>query len=372
MYYPTENGVEKRIECWKIIVPLHDNQQEPFPEKIIDSIKSKIISEFGGLTSYNVVGYWDSGEQTFVDKSIKIIVDVPVEDRNLSSSFFIKLKEELMKELKQDKVYVVLEDSKSELLSVNEFLQELGFEIPSDQLLSLTQENINKLVVESNILRRRLGYKTLCLERKKKSGKILWEREVLGIKLKTEIEDKFPKDAVVLSADTLEKYFTEDFFGKPLIVIGDYEYQSYILDKEKQRYIIGDPMNFREFDKDGEEPFYRSHLWHGKLRTSEFIPTFTGQVLVNYILLRELGISDIKINVGSDGSMQIGGSKLLFCPAPIPDERVQKIILENINKAIEMYENGTIDEIALMQAKVKNRYNEKKAMMIGTNRIKKM
>ena len=47
MYYPTENGVEKRIESWKIVIPLHDNQQEPFPEEIINSIKSKIITEFG-------------------------------------------------------------------------------------------------------------------------------------------------------------------------------------------------------------------------------------------------------------------------------------------------------------------------------------
>lgn len=372
MYYSTENGVEKRIESWKIVIPLHDNRQEPFPEEIINSIKSKIITEFGGLTSINIVGYWDSGEQIYVDRGITIIVDVPAEDHNQSSSFFINLKNELIKKLKQEKIYVVLEDHKSELLSINEFLIELGFEIPLDQPQSLTQENIDKLVAESTILKRRLGYKTLRLERNEKLRKILWEREISGIKIKTEIEDNFPKDAIVLSADNLEKYFTEDLFGKPLIIIGDYEYQSFILDKEKQRYIVGDPKTFREFDKDGEEPLYE-HIWHGKLRTSEFIPIFTGMVLTNYILLREMGISNIniKINVGSDGSMQIGGSKLLMCPALIPDKRVQEIILENINKAVEMYENGTIDEIALMQTKVKNRFNEKKAMLIGGNRIKK-
>jgi len=373
MYYSTENGVEKKIECWKIIVPLHDNQKDPFPEEIIDSIKHRIVSEFGGLTSYNVLGYWDSGEQTYIDEEITIIVDVPAKNHDKSSSFFIDLKNELMKELKQEKIYVVREDEKSELISIDEFLQELGFEIPINQPQSLSQENINKLVAESNILERRLGYKTLSIKRDKKSEKIFWEREILGIKLKTEIEDNFPKDTVVFPADNLEKYFSKGIFGKPLVIIGDYEYQSYILDKEKQRYVIGDPTIFRKFDKDRDEPLYVSHPWHGRLKTSEFIPTFTGQVLVNYILLRELGIpiNEIKISVGSDGSLQIGGKTLLMCPAIIPDKHVQNIILENIKKAVDLYEKGTIDEIALLQAKVKNRYNEKKAMIFGTSRMKK-
>lgn len=53
MYYATEKGVEKRIESWQIIIPLSDNQQQPFPDEIIDTIKSKIISKFGGLTSFH-------------------------------------------------------------------------------------------------------------------------------------------------------------------------------------------------------------------------------------------------------------------------------------------------------------------------------
>lgn len=364
MYYPTKNGVGKKIECWKIIVPLQDNQKKPVPEKIIDSIKSKIISEFGGLTAYNVVGSWKSGEQVFFDKSITIYVDVPTKDHDRSSSFFIKLKDELMRELKQEKIYIAYEYNKSELLSVNEFLRELGFEVPIEQPQSLTQEGINKLVARSDVLTSRLGYKTLRLVRDENLGKILWEREILGIKLKTEIEDNYPKDAVVLSADNLEKYFTVGVFGKPLVIIGDYEYQSYILDKEKQRYIVGNPEIFRQFDDDKEPHYF--HSWHGMLRTSEFIPTFVEQVLINYILIRELGVSreEIKITVGSDGSLQNGGEILLICPAIIPNKRVQKVILENVSKAVDMYENGKIDEIALMQAKVKNRYNEKKAPLL--------
>jgi len=364
--------VEKTIECWKIILPLQDNQQRAFLDTLIGSIKSKIVSEFGGLTSYNVVGYWKSREQVIVDKSIEIVVDVPVRDHNQSSSYFIQLKNELMKELGQEKVYVTCVESKSELLSVDEFLRELGFEIPIEQPQLLTQENIDRLVSESSNLRLRSGYKTLRLVRDAELGKIIWEREILGIKLKTEIEDNYPKDAIVLSADNLENYFSEGVFGKPLIIIGDYEYQSYVLDKEKRRYIVGDPAIFREFDKSDKEPLFGPHAWHGVVRTSEFIPIFVEQVFINYILLREKGISkeEIKINVGSDGSMQIGGSIIFMCPAIIIDKKVQEIILENIKKAVVMYENGKIDAIALLQAKVKNRFNEKKAFIssLGTKK----
>ncbi|MCK5109863.1 MAG: hypothetical protein KAR25_09240, partial [Methanosarcinales archaeon] len=172
MYSATENGVEKRIESWQITIPLTDNQQQPFPEEIIERIKSQIISEFGGFTSFSVVGYWKSGEKLYLDNDIVIIIDVPVKYHGTASAFFIELKDELMKELRQEKIYITKENEKSEILSFNEFLQELGFEIASGQKQPLTQDNIEKLITESNIVNRRLSYKTLNLIRDKKSQKI--------------------------------------------------------------------------------------------------------------------------------------------------------------------------------------------------------
>lgn len=365
MYFATEKGVEKRIESWQITIPLSDNQQQPFPEELIETIKSKIISKFGGLTSFNVVGYWKSGEKLYLDKNIVIIIDVPLKYHGTASAFFMELKNELMKELRQEKIYITKENEKSELLSFNEFLQELGFEVASGQKQLLTQDNIEKLIKESGIVNRRLSYKTLNLIRDKKSRKIIWEREILGIKIVTKIEDNYPLDAVILPADGLEKYFSEELFGKNIIIIGDYEYQSYVLDKEKRIYIIGAPQKFSKYDKGDEEPLYGPHAWHGLLRTSEFIPTFVEQILINYIILREMGVSKdkIMINVGSDGSMQAGEPYLLLCPAIIPDTKIQEVILDYVKNASDMYETGSIDEIALMQAKVMNRYNEKKALL---------
>jgi len=76
------------------------------------------------------------------------------------------------------------------------------------------------------------------------------------------------------------------------------------LDTERRRYIVGDPELFSNYDKGDLEPLYGPHAWHGTLRTSEFIPTYIEELLINYIILRELGTGQERIlmNVGSDGS----------------------------------------------------------------------
>lgn len=369
MYYPAINGVEKRIESWKLIVPLYDNEGKRFRKETTDTIKSSIIREFGGLSAISTVGSWQSGEQIFHDKSVTIIVDIPVKNHDKALAFFAGLKEQLSKELRQEKIYITYEREASELLSVNEFLQELGFETPSEQPQLLAQEEINRLVDQSTSLQRREGYKTLRLERNLEQGAVLWERQILGIRISTKIKDTFPKDAVILAADNLESYFKKDSFGKPLVVLGDYEFQSFILDKEKRRHIL-QPESFLQYNKGNEEPrFY--HDWHGVLKTSEFIPTYIEQLLTNYIILRDLGAQNerITIVVGTDGSLQSVGRIMLRCPAYIPDKDVQIAIIDGFIEAKNMYENKAIDDVALMQVKVMNRYNEKKVMIAGSKNL---
>ena len=162
------------------------------------------------------------------------------------------------------------------------------FLIPLDQPQSFTQENIEKLVAQSSILRNRFSYETLSIVRDSSSDVIVWEREILGIKVKTTFEDCYPKEAVVVAADQIETCFREEMFGKTFVIVGDYEYQSYILDKEKRRYVVNSPEDFTKYNVKNKEPLY-THLWHGSLETAEFIPTFVGQILINYIVLRGLG-----------------------------------------------------------------------------------
>jgi len=366
MYQLTENGIEKSIETWRVVVPLHDNDKKEFSKELINSVKTRIVKEFGGLSEVNVVGQWQYGSESFTDRNIQIIVDVPSKEHIRTTAFFLNLKESLRKELKQHKVYVTFESHASELLSVNEFLQELGFEVTSEQRQSLTQNDIQTLIEQSDSVQKRLGYQTLSLTRNTVLKSIIWEREILGTKIATRIQDNYPVDAVILSADKLEDYFKKDSFGKPLIVIGDYEYQSFILDKEKRRHIIGAPNEFSEYDQGDEAPKFL-HEWHGFLKTSEFISTYVEELLVNYIILRELrGEQEmVTMSVGPDGAIQHSGGLLIHCPAHIPDKKVQTAILDAFIKAKHRYEAGTIDDIALMQVKVLNRYTEKKALLVG-------
>jgi hypothetical protein len=369
MYYATTNGVEKRVESWKLVVPLYDNEGKRFRNETIESIKSSIITEFGGLAAISTVGSWKSGEQVFHDKNTTIIVDIPVKNHEKASAFFVGLKEKLRKELRQEKIYITYEREGSELLSVNEFLQELGFEIPSEQPQLLLQEEINRLVEQSPSLQRREGYKTLKLERDNQQGIVVWERQVLGIRISTKIKDTFPKDAVILAADNLESYFKKGVFGKPLVVLGDYEFQSFILDKEKRRHIL-QPESFLRYNEGNEETRFH-HDWHGVLNTSEFILTYIEELLTNYIILRDLGALNerITIVVGTDGSVQTAGGTMLRCPAYIPDKDIQIAIIDGFIQAKNMYENKAIDDVALMQIKVLNRYNEKKAMIEGSRNL---
>jgi hypothetical protein len=363
MYYLKNNSIEKRIETWRIVIPLRNNQGKEFDKEVIDDIKNRIMDYFSGMTIINAVGSWKNGKKIYKDQNIVLLIDVPCKDSSTTSEFFLNLKKQLMEDLSQEKIYVTKESEKSELLTINEFLQELGFEIPSDQSQSFTQDNIEKLVNQSEIIKNRFSYKTLSLRRNKKLKNIEWEREILGIKIKTTIPDVFPNNAEFIGVDNLEICFREQMRGKIFVVVGDYEYQSYILDKEKRVYIVGGPDKFKEYDEKGKEPLYGPHPWHGLLTTSQFIPIFTEQILINYILLRETGIKPVEINVGTDGSMQWGGGKLLRCPAVIPSKKVQQEIMKNIIYAQKQYEDGSISEVALLQAKTLNRYNEKKALL---------
>lgn len=368
MYNLAENSVEKSIETWKIIIPLSDNDKNEFAEEIIAAVKSRIIDEFGGLTEVSVVGQWQSGNELLTDRNIQVIVDIPVKDHKRTNTFFINLKDELRIELRQHKIYVTFEKAASELLSFSEFLQELGFEVSSDQLQQFRREDIQRLIEEFHTVQKRLGYRTVSLIRDSESKSIVWEREILGMRLCTNIADNYSPDAVLLSADRLEDYFTKDNFGKPLIVVGDYEYQSFILDKEKRRRIL-QPELFLQCDK-GNEEFRFYHIWHGALKTSEFVVTFVEELLINYIILRENRQEQrITMSVGSDGSVQFAGGLVLRCPAHIPRVEVQTAIIDGFIKAKNWYETNTIDEIALMQVKALNRYNEKKALIRGSSTL---
>lgn len=70
MYQLGESTVTKRIESWKLVVPLHDNDGIAFDEHLIESITQGIVANFPGLTAINCVGHWKGDQQTYKDDNL--------------------------------------------------------------------------------------------------------------------------------------------------------------------------------------------------------------------------------------------------------------------------------------------------------------
>lgn len=354
MYEKIDGGIKKTLNSYELIIPTHDNENEEFSEELINQILDKIMSFFGGMTIINCLGYWKEGKQVYKDKNMKVIIDSDIN----KIKELVDFKKELEVLLKQEKIYLTQTGHKEEILSLQEFLKELGIEINDLKNLNEDSEFINRIVKNQESLFYRIGYKTINLSRDK--NKIFWEREIAGIRFISEFDDNYPSNTLILSNDTLETAFTPKNLGKPIVLIGDYESQKYALDKSKLMFLIKIP--FEDYPKlDGA--FF--HPWYGYLDTKKFTLFFTGQVLINYIILRDLGVkpNEINISVGSDGAMITARKHLLLNPAKINDDKLQKFIIKCIEIGREKFEKNDIDPLALKQAKVLNRYSEKIAML---------
>lgn len=78
------------------------------------------------------------------------------------------------------------------------------------------------------------------------------------------------------------------------------------------------------------------------------------------------------MSVGGDGSLQwtsrSTGNIVLHSPASIPDDEIQKEIIKSVAKAAHLYEDNATDPIAVLQAKAKNNYCLKRAIVRHTLR----
>ena len=104
MYQLGDVTVNKRVESWKLIVPLHDNDGVQFDPLLIESITQGIVSKFPGLSAINCVGHWKDGNQTYKDRNpSSLIIDVGSIDAGQVEQFFANYKADLAFHLKQSK-----------------------------------------------------------------------------------------------------------------------------------------------------------------------------------------------------------------------------------------------------------------------------
>lgn len=373
MYKTTDSGVLKIIETWIIVMPLHDNKGKPFDDSTIDSILQDISLDYPGFTIVNCIGFWKGPNQQYIDKNFQILIDAIPSNTEDSSHFFVTLKEKLCTLLHQEKIYITKETTKEELLTFDEFFNEVGLQTSSTEDRTEQKRLAEQLASRHDFILQRLGYETTVLRRDLATRKIVWERRLCGISLKSVLDDPLPKGVKIIPADQIDALGDALVAEESFAIIGHYEYQSYALEKIRYR-----PLVKAEIDESViEDNFqYLSPSWE-PLSISRFVEEFTMTIFSHYVTLREEGFlkEEIGITVGKDGSLQIGsdidGTFMFHSPAIIPHQSVIDEIIRCVRKAQDLYENNQSDPIAVLQAKAKNRYIFNRAILRRTFRQKR-
>lgn len=93
-------------KLFQILLPLYDNEGEPFSNDLYKAIKVELTERFGGLTAYSrspASGLWKNGEdEVTVDKVI--VYEVIADD--VEKKFWKSFKEILKAQFKQEDIVI--------------------------------------------------------------------------------------------------------------------------------------------------------------------------------------------------------------------------------------------------------------------------
>jgi len=96
---------------FELLIPLFDNEEQPFePDKIL-SVSDKLLLRFGGCRMEPLnphIGSWIEAERTYYDQLLMFTVDTPREDASLD--WFLEYKEHLKTEFKQVEIYLAVSE----------------------------------------------------------------------------------------------------------------------------------------------------------------------------------------------------------------------------------------------------------------------
>ncbi len=362
MYQVDEHGVLKQVETWHVVLPLHDNNKNPFSREVIDSIVGRIADSFPGLSVVSTSGRWKEAGIMYSDDSLTVIIDALPIDRVSSQRFFETLKHQLVEELRQQKIYVTLTATRSELITIDEFLTEMGVEV--DAMVSDRVALAKNLAGHVDIVRVRAAYETTLLRRLDGRRQIQWERRFCGVKVVSLFDDPYPAHTRLLAADRVSDFtpFWEGRLAEAYAVIGDHEFQRHLVRGDSLTALVSVAL-----PADVTDTFISPA--GGSITARRFVEEFTGAIVVGYIALREEGFltHEIAISVGRDGSLQIGeradgkGKVVLVSPASIQNPSIQEEIIRCVGVGCADYESGTSNQLALAQAKAMHRSVMKRA-----------
>ena len=92
---------------YEIYVPLHGNDGRPIDTARLDTLRRRLIDQFGGLTHFpqENEGFWKLGHHTFRDRIV--ILRVLADDPARADQFFAALKNDLRREWQQQDVLII-------------------------------------------------------------------------------------------------------------------------------------------------------------------------------------------------------------------------------------------------------------------------
>lgn len=364
MYKVTDTGVLKTVESWSIVVPLHDNDGNPFDKAVVDNVLQEILLNYPGFSVTNTLGYWKGSDQVFVDRNYQVLIDSVPDNATDSLKFFANLKKELQIRLTQEKVYVTKQDSKQELLSFDEFFTEVGVQVQSADVKNEAYRVAKRMAHSIDFVLQRLGYETSILRRDKARKMIVWERKICGVKLRSEFDDTLPAGVRVVAADQFAEVGAALAGQESFAIVGGYEFLLYILDRSNHRCLVdASDIEVGRY----HSPYCLSPTGE-PLDVKSFVEEFTMSIFTNCVILREEGFlpEEVKVSVGADGSLQWTSqpeSFLLHSPASIPEKEIQLRVINCLSTALDLYETNAADPIAILQAKAKNAYFLKRAIV---------
>jgi hypothetical protein len=371
MYELGVSTVTKRLETWKLVVPLHDNHGIDFDASLIESITSGIVSNFPGLTAISCIGHWKEGEQRYKDRNLELVIDTAPVDTAAAEKFFAAYKDDLAKHLNQSKIYLTKEQSKHEVITFDEFFTEIGLEVPPISANLEKRRIAEDAIAKADLLAKRMGYETTLLRRDESKRVVIWERRVCGIQLRSEFADHYPAEARLIAADRIDHFMEWTSRPTNAVVVGDWEFQKFILSKAPFTPLV--PVVLPE---DGAYRVKSYLSQKGQLISARrFVEEFTMAIVCGVMALRDEGYlpNEISISVGSDGSLQwTKGDRpgvLFVCPATIPDEPIQHEILRCVRTALDGIDKGSVPAVSVQQAKALHRYVFKRAAVRQVLRI---
>jgi hypothetical protein len=93
---------------YDVYLPLTDNEGQPIPDAIFDSVDQRLVARFGGLTSlqrdFPLRGIWQGGTRLYLDK---VVIMTVLDFRPRGSARFIsQLKRDLLRDFKQLEILI--------------------------------------------------------------------------------------------------------------------------------------------------------------------------------------------------------------------------------------------------------------------------